>query len=99
MQLFESVRDQLEGFAKPLLQRRMQLLVDGLAHLFELCRVIRLDRRQSRFNRQPQSFDARIEALCQPGQVVPKGFKLLRLQRTQLTDLPCQCLAKALQRL
>ena len=42
MDFFQTVRNQLEGFAQALFQRRMQLFIDGLAHLFEAVAIVQL---------------------------------------------------------
>ncbi|ABA49248.1 hypothetical protein BURPS1710b_2925 [Burkholderia pseudomallei 1710b] len=63
--LLEPVRHELERFAEALLERRVQLLVDGAAHLFELRRIVRLDFLQARLERRAHLADPAIVRLRQ----------------------------------
>jgi hypothetical protein len=51
MYLVQPVADQLEGFTQALLQRRVQLLVDGVAHGFELLGIFLAHRFELGFQR------------------------------------------------
>ena len=96
---FQPLADQLERIAEALLQRRVQLLVDRLAHLFQLAGVIGLDCAEARLDRYAQLLEALFVALRQARQLLGKRFKLLPLQGTELSDLRRQGLGQPIQRL
>jgi len=62
MHLFETVADQLEGFAEALLECGVQLFVHGAAHLLELAGIVRLDCGQSSLDTDSQALEALVEA-------------------------------------
>ena len=96
---FQPLADQLERIAEALLQRRVQLLVHRLAHLFQLAGVVGLYRAEARFDRYAQLLEALFVALRQARQLLGKRFKLLPLQGTELSDLRRQGLGQPIQRL
>ncbi len=98
MDLFEAIADQLEGFTKPLLERRMQLFIDCSTHLFELERIVALHRGEPCLKGQPQALETLLIAVGQARQLLRKGLQLLRLQLAELGQLCSQCLCQAAQR-
>ena len=42
MHQFQSVADELEGFAEPLIEGSLQLLIHSDSHLFQLCSILML---------------------------------------------------------
>ena len=56
MHLLQPITDQLEGFAQPLLERALQLFVDGRAHLVDLFCVVVLQLPQSNIDNGPDAF-------------------------------------------
>jgi hypothetical protein len=78
--LLETIADQPERIAQPLLEGRVQLFVHGLADFLELSRVVALQQRQACLERQAQAFETLLVAVRQPRQLLREGFELLRLQ-------------------
>ena len=68
MHLLQPVRDLLEAFAQALLERRVQFLVDGGAHLFELLLVVGLDRGEPRLDGAAHLGHALVVGLRQRGE-------------------------------
>ena len=54
MHMLELFADRVEGFSQPFFQRRLQFLVDGLHHLFELFAIVLAQHLKAGFNRLPQ---------------------------------------------
>jgi hypothetical protein len=56
MHLLEPITDQLKGFAQPLLERALQLFVDGCTHLIDLLCVVVLQLPQSNIHNRSNAF-------------------------------------------
>ena len=97
--LFQPFAHELERVAEALLKCRVQLLVNRLAHLFELAGVVGLDCPEACFDRDAQLLEALFIALCQPRQLLGESLQLLALQGAELTDLPRQRLGETIKRL
>ena len=88
MHLIEAVGNLLEALAQALLERGLQLLVDGRAHLFETLAVVGLDRRQLVLHRLAHLGDPLVVAVGQRAQLLGLGLteavqrRVLRLARS-----------------
>jgi len=60
--LFQALADETKGLAQSLLKRRMEFLIDRLAHFLELARVIRLDGDQPRLDGLSQLLETLVVA-------------------------------------
>ena len=99
MHQFEPLADELERLAEPLLERRMQFLVDRPAHLVELGGIVRLDGGQPSLDGQFQALEALVEAERKAVQVAGKRFEAFGLQGAELGDLGGHRLAEQVGRL
>ena len=89
--LFEPFAHELEGFAEPLFERRVQLLIHRGADAFELRLVVALHLRELRLDRRAHRFELRFTARGEFG-------KLLLERVRQVLQLPGEQFAESLQR-
>jgi hypothetical protein len=87
MHLLEPVTDQLERFAKALLERGVQFFVDRPAHLFQFA-ALSACIAPSRASTASRNCSKRCSLLfVRSRQVLAKGLELLRLQLAELGHL------------
>ena len=87
--LLQALRHLPERFAEPLLERRLQLLVDGRAHLLELLRVLGAQHVETLLERTAQRVEPRLRRLRHLRQAIAECLQLaclrMRGRRVQLS--------------
>src|SRR5438067_12840822 len=70
MNLIETVGDELERLAQPLLERGLQPLVHGRSHQLELLRVVAAQRFEALLDRRAHRLEPLLVALCEHGEAL-----------------------------
>ena len=81
MDHLQTLADQPKRIAQALLQGRLQLLIDGPTHLFQLAGIIGLNSRQAGLDRLAQLLKSLFIAVCQSFKLLRESIQLLPLQR------------------
>ena len=87
MHLLQPVGNDLERLAQPLLERRLQLLVDRRAHLFQLGGVVHAQRIEALFDCGAHGVQALLVGQRELGQLLAEALQLPLLQSGHVGEL------------